>query len=99
MFDHLCAGFEGICGQRGNNFLRVNKMFFFYWLNYEYTYVIFLNYFRQQEKIERFDELYLRPIFTLSTEKDPLQRLFEKLTLSYAICAFLSTQPKLEFCF
>ena len=29
MFDHLCAGFEGICGQRGNNFLRVNKMFFF----------------------------------------------------------------------
>ncbi|XP_046442645.1 Na(+)/H(+) exchanger protein 7-like [Daphnia pulex] len=56
MFDHLCAGFEGICDQHGNNFLR--------------------------EKIERFDENYLRPIFTLSTEKDPLQRLFEKLTLS-----------------
>ncbi|KAK4003341.1 hypothetical protein OUZ56_005109 [Daphnia magna] len=56
LFDHLSAGFEGICGQRGNNFLR--------------------------GKIEHIDEGYLRPIFTRRSEKDPLQLLFEKLTLS-----------------
>ncbi|KAI9561928.1 hypothetical protein GHT06_012890 [Daphnia sinensis] len=56
LFDHLSAGFEGICGQRGNNFLR--------------------------GKIEHIDESYLRPIFTRRSEKDPLQLLFEKLTLS-----------------
>ncbi|XP_059350409.1 Na(+)/H(+) exchanger protein 7-like isoform X2 [Daphnia carinata] len=56
LFDHLSAGFEGICGQRGNNFLR--------------------------GKIEQIDERYLRPIFTRRSEKDPLQLLFEKLTLS-----------------
>ncbi|KAI9561927.1 hypothetical protein GHT06_012889 [Daphnia sinensis] len=38
------------------------------------------NFFR--EKIEHIDELYLRPIFTRSTDKNSLQRLFEKLTLS-----------------
>ena len=36
-----------------------------------------------QEKIEHIDERYLRPIFTRSTDKNSLQRLFEKLTLRY----------------
>lgn len=35
--------------------------------------------------MEHMDERYLRPIFTRSNDKISLQRLFEKLTLSYVI--------------
>lgn len=80
MFDHLCAGIEEICGHRGNNFFRVN-----HFLDYQFFFKIsnlLCLYFGWQEKIEHIDERYLRPVFTRSTDKNSLQRLFEKLTLS-----------------
>lgn len=81
MFDHLTAGIEEICGHRGNNFFRVHDISI---IPYFEMFPTKFHLFGWQEKIEHIDELYLRPIFTRSTDKNSLQRLFEKLTLSWA---------------
>ena len=80
MFDHLTAGIEEICGHRGNNFFRVISLSFSLFLRAPNIWVVAMV---MQEKIEHIDERYLRPIFTRSTDKNSLQRLFEKLTLRY----------------